>query len=814
MPAKGVMHVSRFWKVTWIALLLSLCALPMGAVSPQSLPEHGFTLKTRFTWDGTGPAGKEGLWLVGASADPDAAPSFLGIAWSPVRDGWFGEVWGLQLVSDAGLFPSDARPARSPAGLLAKAEYVSLTVTKPDAGHEYEATLGYSPATGHAGVEVTDLTTGKLIARKSFELHPSTVPLFAGRGDSAGTLEVIGANLPLGLEWLVTQATGEEEGARPVASLNRQRPAELQLHLPWADLPGELTVLLEDGSVAHRLLQVADAHHLDKYTIALSDVPPGDYSMVTRYAQGGGEWEVARTRLTVGQVQLGLRNVELTGEAIPELRVRGEVTIATDHELTLPAIGVRARLDRHDFALPRLVGSGSVETTTAWQEEIVQAVEPGVAVLPFELQLPAGFDSGDTVWQLSVEPIAEPDTLVSEAGGTDIWIGKTDKAFSWDGLLETTMEHHMTIVPGVELYWATGQIAAGPIDMFVLAVDLSQPGIYMETMVGDRFFSAAEGWPRSRISDMVMRDGAVAGVNGAFYFLDTSLPRSMVLRNWEVLRSPGPPDNGVLGITHDGKAYIGLWEWEGKVISESGKSVPLAGINPRTHGRHGVVLYRPPWRVSPGNIGPDIDPLTDQVVELVIADLVQAGPGRIVGRVTDILENEPGVLLSDSVAVLSGRGDGATFLREAFAVGDTVELEYTLPPAQDWPDLPGVDALPTAVSGGVILVRDGVYGGPHVTADTGRHPRAAVGVSYDRQTLYFLVADGRSHRSVGLTYKELADFFLHIGAFEALNLDSGGSSTLSIRPYGTEPARAVNNPSDGSERFVADGIGVFYDPNE
>jgi exopolysaccharide biosynthesis protein len=78
--------------------------------------------------------------------------------------------------------------------------------------------------------------------------------------------------------------------------------------------------------------------------------------------------------------------------------------------------------------------------------------------------------------------------------------------------------------------------------------------------------------------------------------------------------------------------------------------------------------------------------------------------------------------------------------------------------------------------------------------------------------MYLVVVDGRSERSGGMTVAELSALLGQVGADDAVNLDGGGSSTFALRAPG-EPSVTVRNiPSDGSERAVANGIGVFARP--
>lgn len=59
-----------------------------------------------------------------------------------------------------------------------------------------------------------------------------------------------------------------------------------------------------------------------------------------------------------------------------------------------------------------------------------------------------------------------------------------------------------------------------------------------------------------------------------------------------------------------------------------------------------------------------------------------------------------------------------------------------------------------------------------------RHPRTAIGVTQDLQTLFLVVADGRTSSNAGLYGSELADVMGQLGAYEAFNLDGGGSSQM------------------------------------
>jgi hypothetical protein len=113
------------------------------------------------------------------------------------------------------------------------------------------------------------------------------------------------------------------------------------------------------------------------------------------------------------------------------------------------------------------------------------------------------------------------------------------------------------------------------------------------------------------------------------------------------------------------------------------------------------------------------------------------------------------------------------------------------------------------VSGRPMLVRAGVTltVNPSYHACDSRNPRTAVGLSRDRKTVILAVVDGRSKASAGMLCTELASLMVDLGAWDAVNLDGGGSTELYVRGPGV-----VNVPSDGAERVVGNHLAVFAPP--
>jgi exopolysaccharide biosynthesis protein len=82
-----------------------------------------------------------------------------------------------------------------------------------------------------------------------------------------------------------------------------------------------------------------------------------------------------------------------------------------------------------------------------------------------------------------------------------------------------------------------------------------------------------------------------------------------------------------------------------------------------------------------------------------------------------------------------------------------------------------------------------------------RHPRTSVGFSRDSSTLFIFTVDGRSQTSVGMTLIELADVMRRLGAWQAMNFDGGGSTTMVI------DGTVMNVPTDATgEREVGNAL--------
>ena len=110
---------------------------------------------------------------------------------------------------------------------------------------------------------------------------------------------------------------------------------------------------------------------------------------------------------------------------------------------------------------------------------------------------------------------------------------------------------------------------------------------------------------------------------------------------------------------------------------------------------------------------------------------------------------------------------------------------------------------PALVQNGEITVTEDEEVGKAMASN----PRTAIGVIDDLHYV-FVVADGRTNESSGLSLYELAQLMQQIGAKTAYNLDGGGSSSMVFL------GNVINNPTSGGrgtgERSVSDIVYIGY----
>lgn len=116
-----------------------------------------------------------------------------------------------------------------------------------------------------------------------------------------------------------------------------------------------------------------------------------------------------------------------------------------------------------------------------------------------------------------------------------------------------------------------------------------------------------------------------------------------------------------------------------------------------------------------------------------------------------------------------------------------------------------LDGVKNGLSGYYTILKNG----KNLGSERKKEPRTVAGVSKDGRFLILAVFDGRQPGySDGATLREAADWVRRFGAWTALNMDGGGSSTLVVRTSEDKP-KILNQPSEGAERRIANHLCVL-----
>jgi hypothetical protein len=352
---------------------------------------------------------------------------------------------------------------------------------------------------------------------------------------------------------------------------------------------------------------------------------------------------------------------------------------------------------------------------------------------------------------------------------------------------------------------------SGPLVMHLLRVGLRRPDLEIRHV---RAHDELKG--REKTSDMVRRASAagarvLAAVNADFFDLESGEnENNQVISGewWKGLKVTDSPydtyDNVHAQFALDNlhRPSIERFILDGRAWAR-GIMTPIITMNFNPTGTYeGTALFTPRYGTS-----------TPRDTARQTAEAPLATAGR---RADTLLFVRRGAVATASGspipragAVLSAYGSRTKEV-QAMAEGDTIKVLLTTVPRLSR------GATPSLIVGGwPRILRDGENVAGDAATIEGtisrnaemRHPRTAIGFSRDSATLFLLTVDGRSQKSVGVTLVELARIMRTLGAWQALNFDGGGSTTMVI------DGAVVNVPSDSTgERAVGDALLVVRKP--
>ncbi|WP_028564924.1 phosphodiester glycosidase family protein [Salinispora tropica] len=343
-----------------------------------------------------------------------------------------------------------------------------------------------------------------------------------------------------------------------------------------------------------------------------------------------------------------------------------------------------------------------------------------------------------------------------------------------------------------------GDTPRGPWVVNVLTIDPTQSKGHLAATYGPDLAGV------EKTTDLVREADALVGVNASFFTFTASAeypgdPVGLGIYGGRLLSEP-TGDAAEADLVLDAKNHkvlMGQLRWTGSVRNAQTKiSLPLEYIN------------HPPVVPDPCTDLPDPTQCADSgdTVRFTpeFAASTPSGPGVEVvldskGCVVRTTTTRGTTLAQDQTSLQATGREAADLL--AVAQGCVKHSSSLQDEAgKKIPLRPGT----FAVNGRYRLVKDG-----QIVAPSGsdsffdRHPRTIAGTTLDGK-IVLVTIDGRQTTSVGTTMTETASVAAALGMHDAVNLDGGGSTTMSVE------GSLVNQPSGNEERPVGDAL-VYID---
>jgi hypothetical protein len=350
----------------------------------------------------------------------------------------------------------------------------------------------------------------------------------------------------------------------------------------------------------------------------------------------------------------------------------------------------------------------------------------------------------------------------------------------------------------------------GPWKIHILEIDLTHRDLEIGSgRALDMLFG------RERTSSIANRHSSdkrsvIAALNSDFFSLKTgeiennNIIEGEFVKGTKLTGSPFDSFDNIhsqFGISNDKKPLIDRFEFDGAVIWNTGKRTDLLGVNDVPHGRS-IALFNTYYGASTPT-----DTLKKAIQELPLSEL-SVRSDTLITVVTGVI-GTGGSPLTKGSFVLSGYDLPPGNPLSQSKRGDTVRIWLGLRPNRG-PVHTLVGGWPRIVFNGrnIASSADSLEGTfPRFSSN--RHPRSGVGFSKDSTRVFFIVVDGRSQSSVGMSLVEFADLMVMSGIYQGMNLDGGGSTTLVV------DGNIVNSPSDPfGERAVGNCLLLYATKNK
>jgi hypothetical protein len=350
---------------------------------------------------------------------------------------------------------------------------------------------------------------------------------------------------------------------------------------------------------------------------------------------------------------------------------------------------------------------------------------------------------------------------------------------------------HYQVGPGtwyLQLRMTLQSSGLGRRDVYILQVDRRNPYVSVQTVLSND--SVANGERTSSMAKRKSKSGKryFAGTNGDWWSTSRpGVPVGAFVADNTIAITPneGRATYAMCAIDQNDSLYFGHDFFTDVYLQTDNDTVRCTHVNDTQYDNE-LVLYN----TFNGHYT-HTDASATEVLCRILPESAWGTNTTMAAEVVRLECNKGNMHIEDGCFVLSATGDKQTYLTR-LAVGQKITLKIST-------SINNVFANFKAALGGQNRTFMLVNGVVDNNWDE-NHPRTGLGYSMTGDTIIHCVVDGRG-KSMGATTGVLAEIMRHYGAYNAMNMEGGGSSTMYLMHTGV-----MNAVADGSERAESQGI--------
>jgi hypothetical protein len=376
--------------------------------------------------------------------------------------------------------------------------------------------------------------------------------------------------------------------------------------------------------------------------------------------------------------------------------------------------------------------------------------------------------------------------------------GKEIKAASLPGKIQEQTQ----VSQGVVYSKATYQTSSNQ-SMNILDINLADPFTKVEVGIPSPLNKLMTTTARANLP---RTDGSrvVGAMNGSFF--ESRMPMYLIAKD-NALYNSGIISTGTdkyvsepiaFGVTADGKAEIDHFQLNNRIQFKN-QNYPISGIN-RIRNNEELIIYTSSHEggfTNTNHYGTELIVVTDQAQ---LNEPLKFGD-QLTGTVQQIRAygNTTNTKIPPNAFVVSFNGKLWNDRMQGYKIGDKISISLAV-------DSKWMNAQFMLASGPMLVKDSKVFMTIDENSSRAREvtARSAVAIDSSKNRVFFVTVDGRQPGfSSGMSLKQFANYLVELGADRAINMDGGGSTTLSSRVHGQNQVSLRNSPSDGSERSVS-----------